>query len=86
MDDVLEFVVMKILFPVIIFGALALLIALPFACYADMKSDKILLRKDSWDCAETYTYTQTTMVMSGKIMVPMITQHTECKTYRKKGV
>lgn len=50
----------------------------------DPSPETFELRKDEWTCANHKTYTTTTMVMSGKVMVPITTTHVDCINWLAK--
>lgn len=82
-----EFVVVKILLPILVLFALILIVSLPFAMYGMCKkasSPTLELTKNEWVCAHERTYTTTNMVMVGKVVVPQVMNHTECTTYVRK--
>jgi hypothetical protein len=85
LDDIMEFVVLKILGPVAVFGTLALLVALPFMIWGDSKSEHISIKKSDWECTDTYSYTYTSMILVGKVMVPQVHTTTECSNYHRRG-
>jgi hypothetical protein len=88
MDDFLDFLVMKLMLPVIVILLVLLLyVGLPYAfysCYQKSKEITFSLGKDDWDCTKHNVFTTTTSVMSGKIMVPIVQLHDECIQWSHK--
>lgn len=74
--------------PIFLIGGVIILtisiIALPFVFYYDSKSPTFSLKKDEWGCTKDQTYTTTTMIMIGKVMVPQVNTNTECVQWSRK--
>lgn len=87
MDDFLEFIVMKIIAPLAIFlvlvGLIFIIIILPIAYYQDSHDPHKSLNMKDWFCSRDHEETMTTMVMAGKVMVPMTTTQHVCDQYNR---
>lgn len=62
-----------------------LLAVLPWAAIEDASSpDLVTLKKNAWFCSASHTVVTTTMVASGKVMVPVTTSHQVCDRYDRR--
>lgn len=84
MDSFIEFLLFKIVIPFSVIFVIALIIALPISIYYDSKEPKFFLEKKDWICMQEHTYLATTMVPSGRIMIPIVTTHKDCIQWNKK--
>lgn len=63
-----------------VFGFLLIVYAL-FSCDDD-PTIKISLK--TWECSKSSKYTTTTLIPSGKTLIPMVQYHNECVEYKRK--
>lgn len=65
---------------------IAIIVALaPWALIGDETSpDLATLKNNEWFCSAKHTAVTTTLIMSGKTMVPVVTSHVVCDQYNRK--
>jgi hypothetical protein len=81
-DDVIEFLIVKIIMPFVVISTLIGIICIPFLFYQGLmqsESPTFKLYKNEWQCTQAKSIP--TMVMMGKIMVPE--NDTKCIQYEK---
>lgn len=62
-----------------------LIAVLPWAFIAEQRSpDLATLKKNEWFCSSSHTVVTTTMVMSGKVMIPVTQSHQVCDQYQRR--
>ena len=75
MEDLIEFVIMKVFFPLIIVVLLGLVfIVLPYAIYQRVVSDKLTLIASEWKCTSE-VQDAPLYVQSGNTMIPIPSSH-----------
>lgn len=75
-------------------GIATLLIGWPIGCFLatlpwtliaqEQSPDLATLKKNEWFCTAHHTVVTTTMVMSGKVMVPVTSSHQVCDQYNRR--
>lgn len=80
-DNMIDFIMMKVLLPICILLVMGLLFKLGEEMYENYISDKIELIKKDWVCSKYENIKSYTL--SGKILVPI--ESNECVEYKKKN-
>lgn len=86
-DNILMFIIEKVVLPLFVIFVVVLLLSVPFLIYSwhqDSKRPEFSLKKDDWSCSKIYEYTTQSMIMVGKIMVPQTTTHKDCIQWSHK--
>lgn len=87
MDWLMDNIVMPcmiLLMALFVVGLLFLIPAFVYWAIQDSKRPTFELKKDDWECTNTYEYTTTAYVMVGKILLPSISHNSECIQWSKK--
>lgn len=77
-NDILEWLFDYILPWFILFAIFIVIPFMAFSIYYASNKPNFTLAKQEWHCSKNKTYTTTTMVLSGKVMVPLIQTINEC--------
>jgi hypothetical protein len=59
LDNIMDWVLTKVIFPIVWFGFIAVCMCVPiliYSCYKDSKSPILELKKVEWTCTKTYIY------------------------------
>ena len=74
------------IFTLVIAWPLTVLIAyMPWIIYADIQSPNLaILKKNEWFCSQKHSVVTTTIIPSGKIMIPITSVHDVCDQYSRK--
>lgn len=86
-DDCIDFFVDHIMNWVMLLCIMTIPVSIAFIGYElwmDSHAPEFSLKKDEWRCAQQYPHTVTTMIMSGKVMVPIVYTHMECVEWVRK--
>lgn len=87
MDVIFDFLYEYVVYPLLLLlvGAIVFLILYaPYYFLMESKRPEFSLKKDDWSCSRVHEYTSTTMVVSGKIMVPQMITHHDCEQWSHK--
>lgn len=88
MDSFFDFVIRKLMIPVmLIIFIVGFFFGIPYcliSAYREAKKPTFELIKADWSCTKEYEYITTSMVMSGKVMVPITTTHHDCIQWSHK--
>jgi len=60
------------------------IVALPFALYAESQAETFELKKYAWVCSQSVERPTTTYIQTGNIMVPMTTYSKHCTQWSEK--
>lgn len=75
---------LKWIFILLLVGMCLLIPVLFFEAYKEGKKEFFSLKKDAWECTKWKRWTSTNYVLVGKVMTPVIHNHTECAQWTAK--
>lgn len=79
-DKALSLLLLCIVWPLCI-----ILAFIPWQFYIQEKSpDLVTLKKNEWFCSQQHSEVTTSMIMTGKVMVPVTTTHEVCDQYNRR--
>ena len=68
----------------VIVGVIGVLVLLGIGAWEEAKSPVFTLHKNEWVCSMEHTETSTTLISSGKTLIPLVTSSSVCDRYDRR--